>query len=241
MDTPKIFTGRRRAVLAAVLSLAAVGTASYQAGLHAGKAKTMRVADYAVLRAPAVGYQAGQVDGGFVLVAGDSHAELAMPEAGRCGWAFVNAGVSGAKTDGYARFLEKVSMPRRASVAVVTLGTNDLLRKYEPAGKAAADAYEEALSRVVGTLRKHAERVIVAAVPPVPAASAGLVDPAGVGNLTKRQAAVCARLGCETADPYAGYRGASFDEARAGASRDGLHMTDYRPAYRAIDDLICKP
>ena len=216
------------------------GASTYAAMRTLGASEGSQVRGYALLRAPVVSARSRQVEDGYVLIAGDSHAELAEPDPPSCGRRLVNAGVSGAKADDYAEFLDRVTLAHRPAVAIVTLGTNHLLRKRDPTGAAAADAYERDLERVVRALKESAGRVLVAAIPPAASAIDAFVDRAGVANLTGRQAALCARLGCETVDPYAGYRDADFGTAKPGASRDGLHLSDYRPAYRAIDAALCR-
>lgn len=195
---------------------------------------------YAKVRAQVVAYQAGTLSDGYVLLAGDSHVELALPEPPSCGRKLLNAGVSGAKADDYLSLLDALRLTGRPSVAVVTLGTNHLFRKRNPSSPEAIDRYEADLSRVVTRLSRLADRVVVAAVPPISATLDASFDRAGVLELTKRQAALCARLGCETADPYASYRSADFGTARPDATRDGLHLTEYATAYRAIDRQMCR-
>jgi len=231
--------GPLRFVLLAV-ALAGAAGAGYAGGVGAARSKPLRVEAYGAMRAPGVAHRSAQMEDGYVLLAGDSHAELARPGPTSCGRPFLNAGLSGARAGGYADFLAGLSLASRPAVAVVTLGTNHLLRKHNPSGPEAADRYEAELARVVEHLKGRTGRVIVAAIPPVPEAADPYVDVAGVANLTARQAAVCARLGCEALDPYASYREGRFARARPGTSRDGLHLDDYRPAYRAIDAALCR-
>ncbi len=237
---------RRRRLAAALLAAAAAGAGGgYAAARSSLKARlTVSVGAYGLARAAVVASALRQSGRGYVLVAGDSHAELAAPDAPSCGRKLVNAGLSGAKADDYATFLSAVSAKAgpapRAAVAVVTLGTNHLLRKRNPAGKEAADRYEADLETVVRALSAMADRVVVAAVPPLMPSQDPYVDRAGAANLTARQASVCRRAGCETADPYAYARDADFGTARAGSSSDGLHLSDYRPAYAALDAVLCR-
>lgn len=201
---------------------------------------TSNIKTYAKARAQVVAYQSGTVSGGYVLLAGDSHVELALPEPPSCGRTLLNAGVSGAKADDYLSFLDALRLSGRPSVVVVTLGTNHLFRKRNPSSPEAMDRYEADLATVVARLSRLADRVVIAAIPPISDSLKAAFDPAGVLALTKRQEAVCARLGCETADPYAASRSADFGIARPDATRDGLHLTEYASAYRAIDRQMCR-
>lgn len=201
---------------------------------------TSHIEAYAKARAQIASYQSGNLADGYVLLAGDSHVELAQPDSPSCGRKLLNAGVSGAKADDYLIFLDALSLSGRPSVAVVTLGTNHLFRKRDPSSREALERYEADLSTVVTRLSRLADRIVVAAVPPLAASQDATFDHDGVLALTKRQAALCARLGCETADPYASYRGEDFGIARSDATRDGLHLAEYATAYRAIDRQMCR-
>ena len=198
-----------------------------------------KLRSYAGERARVVASQSGSLADGYVMLAGDSHAELALPDPPSCGRRVLNAGVSGAKADDYLAFLDALTLKSRPAVVVVTLGTNHLLRKRNPSAREARDRFEADLSEVVTRLSRLADRVVLAAVPPLSATASGF-DGASVGELTRRQAAICARLGCETVDPYLSYRGEDFGIARPDATTDGVHLTEYATAYRAIDRQICR-
>lgn len=229
---------KRILALAAAVCLAGIGGAVGYA--VRARPKASKVVGYGRERAYVVGYQSGNLGDGHVMLAGDSHAELALPDPPSCGRRLLNAGVSGAKTDDYLAFLDRLSLKGRPSVVVVTLGTNHLLRKHYPASPETGDRYEADLAGIVERLSRMADRIVVAAVPPVSTSLDKQVDPAGVAALTKRQTAVCARLGCEAVDPYASYRSESFGIARPDATRDGLHLDEYATAYRAIDRQLCR-
>lgn len=233
------FQSRYIAIAVASLTLA-IGSAGV--GYLIGSPTSGRyVKRYLVGRARVVSYQTSNFNDGYVLLAGDSNAELALPDKTSCGRKFLNAGVSGAQATDYLDFLDRLTFQRRPAVAVVTLGTNHLLRKLDPAGQAAGDRYESELAAVVERLSKIADRVMVAAVPPAGAALDKFLDRAGVIKLTQRQKLVCDRLGCENVDPYASYRESEFALARQDATHDGFHLSEYATAYRAIDADLCRP
>jgi len=216
-----------------------VGATGFVAFDVASVLQSRTVRGYGAGRAHVVAYISGNLADGYVLLAGDSHVELARPEPVSCGRRILNAGVSGAKASDYSAFLDMLTLRSRPAVAVVTLGTNHLKRKVTLTRREVADRYEAELTGVVERLSRLADRVVVAAVPPASTSLDRYLDRAGIAALTRRQARVCARLGCTTVDPYASYRGAAFDIARPGATEDGLHLTDYAAAYRAIDRLLC--
>ncbi|WP_342148743.1 SGNH/GDSL hydrolase family protein [Methylorubrum sp. SB2] len=225
------------AVTSGAVLLAGLGGAIGHA--VASRAGGSKLRAYAEGRAGVVAAQSGSLADGFVMLAGDSHAELALPEPFSCGRRVLNAGVSGAKAEDYLAFLDALHLKHRPAVVVVTLGTNHLLRKRNPSTRETGDRYEADLAAIVTRLSGMADRVVLAAVPPLAATADGF-DSAGVAELTKRQAAVCARLGCETADPYRSYRGEDFGIARPETTTDGVHLTEYATAYRAIDGPICR-
>lgn len=236
-DSPP-FTAARFANLAigATLLIGVTGFVAYDVG---SSVRSRAVRDYGARRAQVVAYASGNLKDGYVMLAGDSHAELARPDPPSCGRPILNAGISGAKADDYVAFLDGLTLKHRPSVVIVTLGTNHLTRKHNTVGRAVADRYEASLGGVVERLSRLADRVVVAAVPPAGPSLGRRLDHAGVEALTLRQARVCARLGCTTVDPYAAYRGAEFGATRPGATEDGLHLNEYATAYRAIDRMIC--
>lgn len=177
----------------------------------------------------------------FVFLAGDSQAELQSPAQRPCGLELVNSGVSGANAAAYADFLDGLRFPHRARAAVLAIGTNDLIAKNHPGLPAQEAQFEATSERILRTLMRHAEKVVVAAVPPIGRELDGRLDAGSVAPYTARLRAVCARLGCRVTDPYAALRDGETGFAKPGAMGNGLHVAAYRPAMRALEAEICGP
>ncbi|AWN38609.1 SGNH/GDSL hydrolase family protein [Methylobacterium radiodurans] len=177
----------------------------------------------------------------FVLLAGDSQAELQPPAQRPCGLELVNAGVAGAKAETYANVLDGVRFARRARAALLLIGTNDLIAKNRPGYAANAARFEAAVERILRTLAGHADKVVVAAVPPIGHELDGRLDAGSVAPYTAHLRAVCARLGCRLADPYAALRDGETGFAKPGAMGNGLHLAAYRPTMQALEAEICGP
>lgn len=177
----------------------------------------------------------------FVFLAGDSQAELQSPAQRPCGLELVNGGVSGANAEAYAAFLDELRFPHRARAAVLAIGTNDLIAKNTPGSPATRARFEAASERILRALMRHADRVVVAALPPIGRELDGRLDAGSVAPYTERLRALCARLGCRVADPYAGLRAGDTGFALPGAMGNGLHVAAYRPVMRALEVEICEP
>ena len=198
----------------------------------------LSVALYAQNRIVAIQVHLDEARPGYVLIAGDSHAELQSGAERVCGAETVSAGISGATARGYADLLARLTFPTRPSAAVLTIGTNDIARKRDPTDAGAA-AFEAAVLGLVARLKALADTVVVTAVPPIGPEAAVRLDAAAVGDYSARIRALCQRAGCTYADPFAELRAGDTGFARAGALRDGLHLARYRPVLRALAPALC--
>lgn len=194
---------------------------------------------YAQNRLIAVQVHLDEAPADYILLAGDSQAELHSPAQRVCGVEVVNGGVSGSSAALYGELLERLAIRRRPRAVALTLGTNDLLVKNDPLGSKASARFEESVTRIVARLRASSDRVVVTAVPPIGRELAGRLEPRAVGDYSARIAALCARIGCRYADPFAPLRDDGSGFARPGAMRDGLHIAAYRPVLRALEAALC--
>lgn len=175
---------------------------------------------------------------GYVLLAGDSHAELlGRPDFGV---AIVNGGVGGIRTAEYADDLARLRGTPRAGVAVLILGTNDTVSAREPASPRRRRAFDAAAARVVARLRAHADAVLVCAIPPVRPTVPGYLDPQATLLYSDRLAHVAALHGCTYIDPFAGLRDGDPARMRPGVETDpgGCHLADYRLLERALAPAV---
>jgi len=203
----------------------------------------LNVGLYAQNRLVAIQAHLDEAAAGYVLLAGDSQAELQSPAARLCGAEIVNAGISGAGTALYGELFARLSIPHRPAAVVLTIGTNDLNRKHEPRMPAAAERFEASLGRLVARLRAVSDVVVVTALPPIGAGVADRLDASAVADYSERIRRLCARDGCLTADPYRALRGGDAQGAdglaRPDALRDGLHLARYRPVLAALEPVLC--
>lgn len=176
-------------------------------------------------------------EGRTILLAGDSHIENAGTLAADCGGQIVNAGLSGATSQIYTQFIGTLSFPRKVDGAVLTIGTNDALRKRR-IGVAQFQKNSEAIIKVIAATT---QRLVVTAIPPVTAGTTELFDPAAIEAFSKSLAETCRQTAnCEFADPYASIRlEGRFGIGRDDALPDGVHLNAYRDIYRQV--AMCVP
>ena len=229
----------RRGIALAGLALAGILAAGGAWLVRWREEPRLSVTLYAQNRLVAIQVHLDEAPPGYVLIAGDSHAELQSGAERVCGAETVSAGVSGAGAGAYADLLARLTFPTRPSAAVLTIGTNDLNRRRDPTGAGAAAAFEGAVLALVGRLKALTDTVVVTAVPPIGRDAAGRLDAAAVGDYSARIRALCRRAGCTYADPFADLREEDSGLARDGALRDGLHLARYRPVLRALAPSLC--
>lgn len=220
--------------IAALLIFAAGGFAGWSVRKPAADARA-----YATMRLVAVQVALDEAPAAYDFLAGDSQSELQPGDQRPCGLPLVGGGVSGATASAYADYLGRLSFPVKPQAASLTIGTNDILLKNRPRGVDAAARFETAAERIVKGLQAVSGRVVVTALPPVGREIAAFVDAGAVGDYSNRLKALCGRLGCSFADPYADLRDGDSGFAKPGALRDGLHLARFRPAMQALAPDLC--
>lgn len=234
----------RRAVLYTVraigaLALMGVGVVVGRALRPASGRGLPSVQQYAQAREHVVNAHLAQARPGFILWTGDSHVELAEFPGLSCDRDQVNAGISGARVANTLAFVRALHFPEKASVVVLTIGTNDLLRKHGFANTRSANVLMNEASQLIVTLKKIGRTVIVNAPPPVPKVAAWAIDPDQIQSYSNRLKELCAEIGCLFRDPFAELRTSHFGIAIDGASKDGLHLNDYRVPYGQLVPQLC--
>ncbi|WP_375464896.1 SGNH/GDSL hydrolase family protein [uncultured Methylobacterium sp.] len=224
--------------------LIAAGVAGLLLGLGAllGRmlaAPSLNARLYAQNRLIAVQVHLDEAPPDYVFLAGDSQAELQPPAQRPCGLELVNGGVSGASATVYADLVETLAFRVRPRAMMLTIGTNDILAKGRPREAAAAGRFEAAATRIIGRLMSATDRLVVTALPPIGRTLDGRLDPLAVADYSERLRGLCRRLGCRFADPFADIRDGTTGFATPGALRDGLHLSAYRPALRALEPALC--
>lgn len=224
-------TRRGALALAACAAVTAVGADDRVRG-NAGLAREHLDRRLPEIRAALAGARPG-----FVFLAGNSHAEIVGPLlAGRT--PLVNGGIGGTSARGYAAQLDRLSFGARARVAVLIVGTNDILRRADPLSERTRSGFEAAVARIVDRLRAHADRVLVAAVPPLGPEAAAIRDPAAVAAYNETLRGLCERHGCRFIDPFAGLRDGEPGLTSQAAPPDGVHLRDYDGLADALAALL---
>lgn len=177
-------------------------------------------------RLPEIRAALAEAKPGFVFLAGNSHAEILAPALGRR-MPVVNGGIGGTSARGYATQIDALPFKARAGTAVLFVGTNDILRRAEPLSESTRAGFEAAAAHVVNWLLAHADRVLVAAVPPLGPEAAVVRDPAAVDAYSAALRSLCERYGCRFFDPFAGLRNSGPGLTTQAAPPDDVHLSDY--------------
>ena len=171
---------------------------------------------------------------GYVLLCGDSHADLLAPTAPE-GLRVVDAAVSGARTWQALLFLQRTRFRARARVAILSVGFNDLngsgyLRPQ------ARRAFRGTASRILVRLRPWTDRVVVLALPPVAPHNAPPDRPAAIPLYSEELRRLCDdHPGFAVfADPFAPLRTADFGVCTPNALFDAMHVADNAAVWRRL-------
>jgi lysophospholipase L1-like esterase len=194
---------------------------------------------YAEQRVPIINGHLEEAKRGFIFLAGDSHAELLNGTYRLCGREIVNGGISGAKAELYRNVAEQLAFVARPEIAVLSLGTNNILRKKDPLTSGPGAEFEKNVAQTVASFRKSTKRVVVMALPPVSASLKDRFEIPAVAAYSERLRNLCAREGCEFLDPYSDMRERDGSTAQPGAMRDGVHMASYRVVQTRLVELLC--
>jgi hypothetical protein len=189
--------------------------------------RNRQIADaHLAARLPAIRAALAAARPGFLFLAGNSHAELLGNALARRS-DVVNGGIGGTSARRYAGEIEGLSVPVRAGVGVLFVGTNDILRRADPLSARTAGGFAAATARLLTWLGTHADRVLVAAVPPIGPGAEAERDPAAVAAYTAILRGLCARQGCRVFDPFADLRDGPPGLTTRAVPPDGVHLRDY--------------
>ncbi|MCJ2053184.1 SGNH/GDSL hydrolase family protein [Methylobacterium sp. J-070] len=195
---------------------------------------------YAEMRLVAVQVSLDEAPADYVFWGGDSQVELQPGSQRPCGLDLVNGGVSGATAASYAQYLAGLTFKVHPRIAALTIGTNDILVKNNPQLTKPTEQFEAAAEEIIKRFQSLSPRVVVTALPPVGRQIGKFVDARAVTEYSERLRALCGRLGCTFADPFAALRDGDSGFAKPGALRDGLHLAAFRPALRALEPALCR-
>lgn len=176
---------------------------------------------------------------GFTLLVGNSHAEIFGAALTRLR-PVINAGIGGTSARGYAAQIDTLAFGSRAGIALLFLGTNDILRRGNPLSSSAIGGFSVAAARILDWLRAWTDLVLVAAVPPLGPEAAVLRDPAAVDAYSAALRDLCERPGCRYFDPFAELRDGGVGLTTQAAVPDGVHLRDYDTLAAELARLLCE-
>ena len=225
-----------------ILRLSLAGLALLGAGAVIGwsaKPSRLNARLYAHDRLVAVQFHLDDAPDDYILLAGDSQAEFQSPAQRICGIELVNGGIGGTTAAIYADLASTLSIKTRPRAVALFIGTNDLKMKKTPRSYAAMTRFDEATERIVRRFQAVSDRVVVTAIPPIGRSLGDRLDAAAVRALSNRIQALCTRIGCVYADPFADLRDGDSGYALPGTLRDELHIAAYRRVMTALEPALC--
>ncbi|GLS44289.1 GDSL-type esterase/lipase family protein [Methylobacterium brachythecii] len=212
--------------LRGLLAVGVVATAAKAVGAAVESRRNTQLARIHLgRRLPVIRAELAAAQPGFLFLAGNSHAEcggLALAQS----MPLVNGGIGGASARGYARQLGEMPVMARAGVAVLFVGSNDIMRRASPLSEKTRAGFVVAVGHILEWLRANADVVLVAAVPPLGPEAVAMRDPAAVtayGDVLRR---LSVDYGCRFIDPFATLRDGA-DGTTTHACADGVHLRDY--------------
>jgi lysophospholipase L1-like esterase len=161
-----------------------------------------------------------------IVLAGDSHAALAATAIADCSTPVIDAGVRGASSEKYLKFLDGFPQTPRLKAVFVFIGTNDANRKRE----VSITAFKGNAEKIVSRFSRASEKIIVSAVPPISKDRGDKFDADKSVALSNVLSEVCgSRPNCTFIDPHAEYRdpGNSGEGSHPYLSGDGIHLSNY--------------
>lgn len=215
-------------ILFVALIAAALGGLAGLAFGHVTGAPESDRASYRDARVQTVGAHLRQFDGDYLLVAGDSHIEHWFVRS-LCGLPVVNAGLSGATAQSYARFFAELPLSRPPRAIILTIGTNDAQKRRIGDPDEALARFRASIENLLGLLRSHSPRIVATAVPPLDSGRAKSFSPRLAARFSTVLETVCHEQGCSFINPFGG--GVPLF--------DGVHLTNYAGVYAAFEHDLC--
>ncbi len=188
------------------------------------------------VRAKTIQTQLDQVQGPYIVVMGDSHAErLFLPSL--CGLPVVNAGLSGATMSDILDLAGKITPPRRAQAVLISVGTNDIWVKRAPETGEAESRFRKSLHALKRLLAGWSGRRALIAIPPVAGREEASYPRAAAARYSAMLAQSCEPESCLYLDLFG--EAADIRERRSPFS-DGVHLRDYARFVRERETQICR-
>lgn len=215
-------------VLGIALVAAALGGLAGAAFGHATGMPASDRASYRDARVQTIGAHLRQLGGDYILVAGDSHIEHWWVRS-LCGLPVVNAGLSGATVESYARFFADLPLSRPPRAIILTIGTNDAQTRRIGDPAKALGRFRTSIESLIVRLRQQTPRIVATAVPPLDSHRAQSFSPRLATRFSAVLETVCHEQGCRFVDPFA--QGVKLF--------DGVHLADYAGVYAGFEHDLC--
>lgn len=189
---------------------------------------------YMLVRLRTLEAQAEQIEGDYILLAGDSHAErLYLPAL--CGLPTLNAGLSGATLADIAPFLSAARI-RPPKLTLLMAGTNDANLKRAPDTEKARAGFREHLETVLSILHWKSTRVVVSQIPPLRASGSTGFSATAIAAFDAIVEDTCRQGKCRRVQLFPA--DASEERNRLHAP-DGIHINRLADRIRARSRDIC--
>jgi lysophospholipase L1-like esterase len=179
--------------------------------------------------------QLDQVEGPYVVIMGDSHAErLYLPSL--CGLPVVNAGLSGATISDVLDLSRAITPHHKADALLLSVGTNDIWVKRTPETNHAEDAFRTGLAALKSRLMMWSDHRALVAIPPVASDEEGQFPRRAAERYSGMLARSCEPGHCIYLDLFAG---AQQPVGARWVFSDGVHLRDYAGFVRARERELC--
>ena len=176
-----------------------------------------------------------QVQGPYLVVLGDSHAErLFMPSL--CGLPLVNAGISGATLADVLDLARKITLPREAEGILLVVGTNDIWVKRNPETEDAEAGFKAGLAALTQRLAAWGRRRALVAIPPVSEKEEAFFPRSAAARYSAMLAQSCEPGRCSYFDLFGD---APDRPGRPSPFSDGVHLRDYAGFVRNREAELC--
>lgn len=222
-------------VLAVALLASAIAAGWVAHGWSAGDRSSPAFDGFRQVRLKTIQSQLDQVQGSYLVILGDSHAErLFLPTL--CGLPLVNAGISGATLADVLDLARKIRLPREPEAVLLVVGTNDIWAKRNPETEEAEDRFRFGLDALKQRLAKWGGRRALIAIPPVADKEEAMFPRSAAARYSGLLAQSCEPERCTYFDLFGEAPGRAGGRS---AFSDGVHLRDYAGFVRRREAELC--
>jgi len=179
--------------------------------------------------------QLDQVEGPYIVIMGDSHAER-LYLSSLCGLPVVNAGISGATISDVLDLSRAITPGHKAKALLLSVGTNDIWVKRTPETDHAEDVFQAGLTALKSRLTLWSDHRALVAIPPVASNQEKQFPRSAAERYSGMLARSCEPSSCTYLDLFAE---AQRPVGPRSAFSDGVHLRDYARFVRARERELC--